>query len=318
MLAALLTRALDERGVGGEHEIVSAGVAAGDGAPASGHAVTCMQQRGLDISGHSSSNVLAHDLGAIDAFLVMGPHHGHALIEHGVPSERIIVVNGDRGGVPDPFGGSLDAYEHCAASLEAAAADIAGMMTARNAANTQLAQAITAIDAVHQQDPKGEELAYADSVERWIGKLLDEVDPIARLAARCQHLERWAIPRDSYPMDRSGYLKWRVAVHERQGERAEAILLKAGIDPEAAAHVRTVVAKKDPKSALGQALEDAACLVFLEEQAAAFFAEKAYDEDKIITIVQRTWKKMSARGHELALTIDMPPALSELVSKALA
>lgn len=129
MLAALLERALAERGAEG-HEILSAGVAASDGGEPSAHAVACMRDRGLDLSGHRSRNVLGHDLTSIDAFLVMGAHHGHALQELGVPSERIIVVGGE-GGVPDPFGGERAEYETCARSLEAAAADIAEMMTRR-------------------------------------------------------------------------------------------------------------------------------------------------------------------------------------------
>jgi len=318
MLAALLRRALDEAGAGGEHEVLSAGVAAGDGDPPSAHAVACMRERGLDIADHRSRNVLGLGVENVDAFLVMGAHHGHALIEAGVPGERVVVVNGNDGGVPDPFGGDRAAYERCARSLEAAAADIAGMMTARRDAEAAVERAVAAIDAVHRADPEGRELAYADSVERWMQRLLGELDPIARLAARCQHLERWAIPRDSYPMDRPGYLKWRIAVHDRQGERAEAILRDSGIDAETAARVRTLVAKRDPKSELGQALEDAACLVFLEEQAADFFAKKAYDEAKVIRIVQKTWKKMSKPARELAGTIEMPPELGRLVTKALA
>lgn len=129
MLAALLRQALARRGVADEHEILSAGIAAGDGGTPSVHAVSCMQQRGLDISGHRSRNVQSLDLGQIDAFLCMGPQHGQALVELGAPSERIIVVQGEAGGVPDPFGGGLEDYAICASSLEQAADAIAGMMT---------------------------------------------------------------------------------------------------------------------------------------------------------------------------------------------
>ena len=29
------------------------------------------------------------------------------------------------------------------------------------------------------------------------------------LAARAHHLRRWELPRDSYPVGRAGYLRWR-------------------------------------------------------------------------------------------------------------
>ncbi|MDA3961178.1 MAG: DUF4202 domain-containing protein [Planctomycetota bacterium] len=175
-----------------------------------------------------------------------------------------------------------------------------------------------AIDAAHAADPKKGEADYADSIEHWIERLLPDPEPRTRLAARCQHLERWAIPRSSFPAGRTPYLQWRIAVHERQGERAQEILLAAGASTEDADVVAHAVAKHRPKEPLPQALEDAACLVFLEQQAADFIAGKDYDDDKVITIVQRTWKKMSARAHELAHTIHMEGRLKELVGKALA
>lgn len=181
-----------------------------------------------------------------------------------------------------------------------------------------LTAAITAIDEAHRADPAGEELAYADSIERWMGRLLETLTPLARIAARCQHLERWTLPRSEYPEGRKAYLRWRIAVHERQGERAEQLALGAGVDPDTAAELRALVAKRRPTSELGQALEDAACLVFLEEQAADFIAEKAYDDAKVIAIVQKTWAKMSPTGHELALTLPLGGRLGELVQRALA
>ena len=181
-----------------------------------------------------------------------------------------------------------------------------------------LEQALAAIDAIHRQDPAGEELAYADSIERWMARLVDGMTPLARLAARCQHLERWALPRSGFPMDRPGYLQWRIAVHRRQGERAEELVRAAGIDVETAGELRALVAKQRPQSGLGQALEDAACLVFLDEQAADFIASKDYDDDKVVAIVQKTWRKMSDRGHALALELPLSGRLGELVQRALA
>ena len=64
-----------------------------------------------------------------------------------------------------------------------------------------------------------------------------------------------------------------------------------------------------------QVLEDVACLVFLDDQFDEF--EKGHDEEKIVGILKKTWGKMSDRGHELALQIDMSERAKELVGKAL-
>ena len=60
-------------------------------------------------------------------------------------------------------------------------------------------KARTLIDAVHAGDPEqvngiASELLYADAMERWIAHLVPDAGPLLRLAARCQHLERWTVP----------------------------------------------------------------------------------------------------------------------------
>ena len=69
-----------------------------------------------------------------------------------------------------------------------------------------------------------------------------------------------------------------------------------------------------------QTLEDVACLVFLQYYFDAFAAKytEADNEAKIIRIVKKTWGKMSARGHEIALSLTLPNHLATLVGKALA
>lgn len=182
-----------------------------------------------------------------------------------------------------------------------------------------LATAIEAIDAAHAADPDGKELAYADSCEKWLQHLLGDLDDTARLAARCQHLERWSIPRDSYPEGRASYLKWRKAVHARQGERACELITAAGVDTAVAERVRELVAKRIPRSdPLSQALEDAACLVFLDEQIDDFLTRNAYSDEKCIDIIRKTWNKMGEGGHAAALTLDLSPRVGSLVQQALA
>ncbi len=185
------------------------------------------------------------------------------------------------------------------------------------------AGARAALDAAHAADPvqvdgRAAEQVYADRVDHWARRLEPSPSPALALAARAQHLERWAIPRASFPIDRPGYHRWRKAVHARQGERAREILLGAGCDDGLAARVGVLVAKAaakgDPE---GQVLEDAACLVFIADELSGFAAEHAdYSREKFIDIIRRTWVKMSPGAHALALTIPLPPALRELVVAA--
>lgn len=187
------------------------------------------------------------------------------------------------------------------------------------------ARARLLIDAAHAGDPERvaaapAELIYAERMEAWLQRLLPDATPLLRLAARCQHLERWTVPRASYPMDKPGYLAWRKGLYLKQADRAQALLREAGVSDGEAAEVHTWVSKTDLKRNAGtQALEDAACLVFLENEISDFAAAHAdYTADKFVDIIRKTWRKMSPKGHELALTIPLSPAIGELVSRALA
>lgn len=119
MLACLLAAKAKDAGV--DLQISSAGVAAGAGMPASAHSVACMDARGLDLSQHSSTPLADLKLDAIDQFHCMSENHAFALFDAGVPKERLFVVNAERGGVPDPFGGDRAIYEQTAQVLESAA-----------------------------------------------------------------------------------------------------------------------------------------------------------------------------------------------------
>ena len=46
-------------------------------------------------------------------------------------------------------------------------------------------------------------------------------------------------------------------------------------------------------------------------------AMQEHDEEKIISILQKTWVKMGKRGQELALQMDLSDRAKELVGKAL-
>ncbi len=182
----------------------------------------------------------------------------------------------------------------------------------------------TLVDQAHAADPKRNaagapaELVYADRMEAWVLRLVPEAGALLRLAARSQHLERWSVPRDTFPLDKPGYHAWRKSLYVKQAERARSLLLEAGVPAEEADAVATWVSKTGLKTNAGtQALEDAACLVFLENEIAGFAAEHAdYDEAKFIGILQRTWRKMSEPAREFALRLELAPAIRALVLRA--
>ena len=188
----------------------------------------------------------------------------------------------------------------------------------------QATRARALIDQVHAQDPHrlpdgtAAELRYADAMERWVEELAPGGSPLLRLAARCQHLERWSVPRSSYALDKTGYHAWRRSLYVKQAERARGLLREAGYSEAEAAEVAQWVSKTGLKTNPGtQALEDAACLVFLESEIGAFAAQHAeYPREKFVEILRKTWRKMSPAGQSLALGLELPEAIAALVREA--
>ncbi|KAL1962825.1 hypothetical protein VTN77DRAFT_9100 [Rasamsonia byssochlamydoides] len=192
-------------------------------------------------------------------------------------------------------------------------------------------KALHAIDEAHAQDPNlvtvtdsngveqqvPYELHYANKMTKYLAQCDPDASEALRLAVRAQHLRRWEVPRSSYPQTKAGYFAWRTVLKNRQAEQAEKICLECGYSAEEAGRVAALVRKENlKKDRETQTLEDVACLVFLDDQFEEF--EKAHDEEKIIGILKKTWGKMSDKGHELALKIDMSDRAKALVSKALA
>lgn len=186
------------------------------------------------------------------------------------------------------------------------------------------ARARESIDFAHGADPgrdadgRPAELAYADRMEAWVARLEPAAAPLLRLAARCQHLERWRVPRTTFPDGRAGYLAWRKSLYDKQADRARALMEAAGIPAEEAARAAAWVAKKGLRSDPGaQALEDAACLVFLENEIGAFARQHAdYPREKFVDILRKTWRKMGPRAREFALGLPLAPEIASLVREA--
>lgn len=180
-------------------------------------------------------------------------------------------------------------------------------------------------DEENSHDPNSEnvngarhprELVYAEWLTGWMLKLCPSASEELRLAARCQHLRRWKIPRDSYPMTRPGYLKWREDLKHFHAERAGEILREVGYPVPTITRVQELNLKKNfPNDAEGRVLEDALCLVFLERQLADFAAKTA--DDKVITALQKSWKKMTPAAHAAALKLSYGAREKALIEQAL-
>jgi hypothetical protein len=185
----------------------------------------------------------------------------------------------------------------------------------------QFRSAIAKIDEANSQDPNrvgGEpgEVVYSRRMSGWLLRLEPSAGEALQLAARAQHIRRWEIPRGKYPITRAGYHQWRTALYSFHADAAEKILREAGYGEEIVARVRSLLRKEKLKRDTEmQTLEDVACLVFLENYFADFAPK--HDEEKVIGILRRTWKKMSERGHRAALALELPGEARRLIEKAL-
>jgi len=190
-------------------------------------------------------------------------------------------------------------------------------------------KALALIDTANGEDPNlvnadgkdwPKELLYSERMTDMLGRFNPDADDAMKLAIRSQHIERWKSPRNAYPMDRIGYLKWRKDLYKIQANTAAKLLLEAGCDDEEISRVRNAVAKKNIKGNPDtQLLEDVTDLVFLEYYLLEFVAKHPdYTDEKWIDIIQKTWHKMSGNAHEFALSgsVKLPESLVPLIQKS--
>jgi len=182
---------------------------------------------------------------------------------------------------------------------------------------TDLQRVLASIDAFNAQDPRGYELPYSEKLTAWVHKLWPEAPETLRIAARGQHIGRWTVPRDSYPMDRAGYLRWREGLKRFHAQKTGDLMAEAGYPVETIEKVSSIILKKnfqtDPEA---QTIEDALCLVFLETQFQELIDKTP--REKMIEIVRKTWKKMSPRGHAAAEGLPFTADQKALLQEALA
>jgi len=192
-------------------------------------------------------------------------------------------------------------------------------------------KAVSLMDDSNSKDPNIEidngkewpkELLYSHHMSEMLERYKPEVDDVAKLAIRGQHIQRWKSPRDAYPMDRKGYHQWRADLYKFHAGIVAELMAQAGYDEEAQERAKKAVSKRSlKKNDDTQLLEDIAGLVFIEHYMLAF-AEKhpEYTEEKWIDIIQKTWKKMSADAHGFALSgsLKLPEPLVPLIQKSVA
>ena len=193
------------------------------------------------------------------------------------------------------------------------------------ASTDKLLLAFQQFDEANKQDPNTEvfegttypkEVLYGIRMTERLNAFDPNASEALRLTARCQHICRWEIPRESYEMNREGYLRWRQELKKFHATKAASILEDIGYDKETIDNVKFLLQKKQlKKNEETQTLEDVICLVFLEFYFEPF-AHK-HPEDKTIDILQKTWRKMSTKGQEAALELPLSKFSLDLITNAL-
>jgi hypothetical protein len=191
-------------------------------------------------------------------------------------------------------------------------ADLQGVLDVIDAANARDPNRIE-VDGV----PQPAALLYGQRMSATLGDYEPAAGTELRIAARGQHIERWTVPRVSYPEGRIGYLTWRKELQRFHARRLAEIMTAADFDATACDRVGQIVRKErlalDPEV---QTLEDVACLVFLEYELAGFSATQ--DDGKLASILAKTWGKMSAKAHDNVLASPPPQRILDLLATGLA
>lgn len=182
-------------------------------------------------------------------------------------------------------------------------------------------EAIGRFDAENCKDPNIEdgqprELLYAFRLTEWILKLDPSPSENLLLAARCQHICRWKIPRADYPMTKPGYLKWRTDLKKFHADLSGRILRECGYGDSTVERVQQLNLKSafphDPES---RTLEDALCLVFLQFQLEDL-ARKT-EREKVINALRKSWAKMTGQARDQAWLLPLSEDCQALLQQAL-
>ena len=189
----------------------------------------------------------------------------------------------------------------------------------------RFSRAMALFDAANAEDPNQDEgqpkeLLYAQRMTDMITRFAPDASEASQLAVRAQHIQRWKVPRNTYPMTKEGYHAWRTGLYTFQADTAGELMHQAGYDDAMIERVKKAVGKRGIKiNPDTQMLEDVAGLVFIEHYMLAFAQSKPdYDEAKWLEIIRKTWKKMSKNAQAFALSgkLKLPEPLVPLITKA--
>ena len=184
--------------------------------------------------------------------------------------------------------------------------------------------AVARFDRANAEDPNHElvegvpqpkELAYARRMTQRLDRFVPDAAEPLKLAARSQHIRRWTVARSQFPAGRQGYREWRSTLAAFHAKTAGDILREVRYGEDTIERVQALLRKERLKADPDvQTLEDVVCLVFLEHYLADFAVQ--HEEGKLVDILRKTWRKMSDRGREAALELDVAPELRTLIEKA--
>lgn len=192
------------------------------------------------------------------------------------------------------------------------------------ASSEQFEKVFAQFDAYNSKDPNKEdydgktypkELLYAVRMSEKLDSFKPDSPDYLKLAARCQHIGRWEIPRNSYPMDKKGYLQWRNTLKFHHAKIAGDILSNCGYDAETIDKVKFLLLKKElAKNADTQVLEDVICLVFIQYYLDDFASK--HEDDKVVDILRKTMNKMSPKAITEAGKIGVSNRIQGLIQQA--
>jgi hypothetical protein len=176
---------------------------------------------------------------------------------------------------------------------------------------TRLQTAFDAIDQANTADPnqtdgQPDALLYGQRMTAEQQALYPDAPEPLQIACRGQHVERFLLPRDAYPMDRGGYLAWRTEQGRRHAARVGGIMRDAGYGDADITHAEQMLTKQGIKrDGDVQALEDVACFTFIRWYLGPF--AQGRNAEELQRIVEKTARKMSAPARAIALTeFDIP------------
>ena len=99
--------------------VLSAGLAAGAGFPATSEAIDAVAPHDINLSAHESQPITARLVKVADLILTMTRSHRQAIVNHWPEAaDRTHLLSRDNNDISDPIGGTAEVYQDCAEQLK--------------------------------------------------------------------------------------------------------------------------------------------------------------------------------------------------------